>query len=52
MTINKLYRFVLQTATLLLPLLDQKKVVMTSSWLHTYLNGVKNFTGITVLKAK
>ena len=31
---------------------DQKKVVMTSSWLHTYLNGVKNFTGITVLKAK
>ena len=31
---------------------DQKKVVITSSWLHTYLNGVKNFTGISVLKAK
>ena len=31
---------------------DQKKVVVSSSWLHTYLNGVKNFTGITVLKAK
>lgn len=31
---------------------DQKKVVITSSWLHTYLNGVKNFTGISVFKAK
>ncbi len=31
---------------------DQKKVVITASWLHTYLNGVKNFTGISVLKAK